>query len=129
MHQIGFVIAIIGFRRGGSRHWQGRASGGGPGSAGPPSRFDSLGAGPLMCREWGFAPNLAIVGRGPHVRFKGRAPARWGPAGGESFPAPGVRAIGKEGPLGAVRDRRDLRVVSQFDEGPLIANSRHNDEG
>ena len=75
-----------------------------------------------------------------HVKQASGRPARGRPAGrragalgagwwAESYPAQGFRAIGKEGPLGAVRDQWGLRVVSQFDEGPLIARSRHNDEG
>ena len=53
----------------------------------------------------------------------GRAGAQGGRLVARAFPGAGVRAIGKEGPLGAVRGQRDLRVVSQFDEGPLIAMS------
>ena len=45
------------------------------------------------------------------------------PAGGRELSGARVRAIGKEGPLGAVRGQRSLRVVSQFDEGPLVAIS------
>ena len=62
--------------------------------------------------------------RAPRPIQGARAGALWGLADGRELSGAGVRAIGKEGPLGAVRDQLDLRVVSQFDEGPLIANSR-----
>ena len=61
--------------------------------------------------------------RAPRPIQGARAGALWGPAGGRELSGAGVRAIGKEGPLGAVRDQRGLRVVSQFEEGPLIAIS------